>query len=99
MSLTNTTNIDNEVHLSDLANHTPTTAELLEAVNRVYVNNEITYLKLENEKIDEILRELKPKNDIETKTFNILTKVLADNKVKIETLSKQIVLSETKVTV
>lgn len=60
---------------------------------------EIVLLEAENMKIDEILRELHPKNDIETKTFNILTKVLADNKVKIETLSKQIVLSETKVTV
>lgn len=65
----------------------------------VDIQFEIVLLEAENMKIDEILRELKPKNDIETKTFNILTKVLADNKVKIETLSKQIVLSETKVTV
>ena len=65
----------------------------------VDIQFEIVLLEAENMKIDEILRELKPKNDIETKTFNILTKVLADNKVKIETLSKQIVLSENKVTV
>lgn len=65
----------------------------------VDIQFEIVLLEAENMKIDEILRELKPKNDIKTKTFNILTKVLVDNKVKIETLSKQIVLSETKVTV
>lgn len=59
----------------------------------VDIQFEIVLLEAENMKIDEILRELKPKNDIETKTFNILTNVLADNKVKIITLSRQM-LSE-----
>lgn len=55
---------------------------------------QIVLLEAANMKIDGILRELKFKNDIETKTFTILTKFLADNKVKIETLSKQIELLE-----
>lgn len=75
-----------------------TQREIEDAFNQD-IQFEIVLLKAENMKIDEILQELKPKNDIETKTFNILTKVLADNKVKIETLSKQIELLETKVTV
>ena len=65
---------------------TPTTLELLQKVNQVYLENEITYLKDENRKIDEVLREMHPTTDIEVKTFNILTQVRVDNEVKIGNL-------------
>lgn len=69
---------------------TPTTLELLQKVNQVYLENEITYLKDENRKINEVLREMHPKTDIEVKTFNILTQVEADNRGLIDTLLEQL---------
>lgn len=69
---------------------TPTTLELLQKVNRVYLENEIAYLKDENRKIDEVLREMHPATNIEVKTFNILTQVEADNQVLIESLVQQL---------
>lgn len=68
----------------------PTTLELLQKVNQVYLENEITYLKDENRKIDEVLREMHPTTDIEVKTFNILTQVEADNLGLIDTLLEQL---------
>ena len=75
----------------------PTTLELLQKVNQVYLENEITYLKDENRKIDEVLREMHPTTDIEVKTFNILTQVKADNEVKIGNLVQQLVLTNQEV--
>lgn len=69
---------------------TPTTLELLQKVNQVYLENEITYLKDENRKIDEVLREMYPTTDIEVKTFNILTQVEVDNRGLIDTLLEQL---------
>ena len=83
----------NETQVNTVTTNTtqiPTTLELLQKVNQVYLENEIAYLKDENRKIDEVLREMQPTTDIEVKTFDILTQVEADNRGLIDTLLEQL---------
>ena len=63
---------------------------LLKKANKLYIENEIIYLKAENEKIHQLLKDIVPTDEIKKRTFNILTEVLCKNCERVFSLYEEL---------
>ena len=69
---------------------------LLKKANKLYIENEIIYLKAENEKIHQLLKEIVPTDEIKKRTFNILTEVLCKNCERVFSLYEELRVKDIK---
>lgn len=76
--------------------HEAYVSTLLNRANILYLEQEIVYLKAENEKIQELLKEIVQTDEIKKLTFNILTEVLCSNCERIFCLYKELRVKEFK---
>lgn len=67
---------------------------LLNRANILHLEQEIIYLKAENEKIHELLKEIVPTDEIKKRTFNILTEVLCNNCERIFSLYEELCVKQ-----
>lgn len=72
------------------AEHEDYVEGLLKKANKLYIENEIIYLKTENEKIHQLLKEIVPTDEIKKRTFNILTEVLCKNCERVFSLYEEL---------
>ena len=85
-----------EIKDNSLAKHEDYVEGLLKKANDLYIVNEIIYLKAENEKIHELLKEISPTDDIKKRTFNILTEVLCKNCERVFSLYEELRVKDIK---
>lgn len=74
--------------------HEDCVSTLLNRANILYLEQEIVYLKAENEKIHELLKELVPTDEIKKRTFNILTEVLCKNCERLFSLYEELCVKQ-----
>ena len=79
--------------LDDFSKHLK---EVLNKANTESIENEIIYLKAENEKIHQLLKEIVPTDEIKKRTFNILTEVLCKNCERVLSLYEQLHFKDIK---
>lgn len=65
-------------------------SEVLKKTNTDHIQQEIIYLKAENEKIHQLLKEIVPTDEIKKRTFNILTEVLCKNCERVFSLYEEL---------
>ena len=65
-------------------------SEVLKKANTDHIQQEIIYLKAENEKIHQLLKEIVPTDEIKKRTFNILTEVLCKNCERVFSLHEEL---------
>ena len=65
-------------------------SEVLKKANTEHIQQEIIYLKAENEKIHQLLKEIVPTDEIKKRTFNILTEVLCKNCERVFSLYEEL---------
>ena len=73
--------------LDDFSKHLK---EVLNKANTDRIQQEIIYLKAENEKIHQLLKEIVPTDEIKKRTFNILTEVLCKNCERVFSLYEEL---------
>ena len=78
------------------AKHEDYVEGLLKKANKLYIENEIIYLKAENEKIHQLLKEIVPTDEIKKRTFNILTEVLCKNCERVFSLYEELCVKDIK---
>ena len=71
-------------------------SEVLKKANTDHIQQEIIYLKAENEKIHQLLKEIVPTDEIKKRTFNILTEVLCKNCERVFSLYEELRVKEFK---
>jgi len=71
-------------------------SEVLKKANMDHIQQEIIYLKAENEKIHQLLKEIVPTDEIKKRTFNILTEVLCKNCEHVFTLYEELRVKDIK---
>ena len=71
-------------------------SEVLKKANTDHIQQEIIYLKAENEKIHQLLKEIVPTDEIKKRTFNILTEVLCKNCERVFSLYEELRVKDIK---
>ena len=71
-------------------------SEALKKANNDHIENEITYLKEQNEDIHKLLKEIVPTDEIKKRTFNILTEVLCNNCERVFSLYEELRVKDIK---
>ena len=79
--------------LDDFSKHLK---EVLNKANTDHIQQEIIYLKAENEKIHQLLKEIVPTDEIKKRTFNILTEVLCKNCERVFSLYEELRVKDIK---
>ena len=79
--------------LDDFSKHLK---EVLNKANTDRIQQEIIYLKAENEKIHQLLKEILPTDEIKKRTFNILTEVLCKNCERVFSLYEELRVKDIK---
>ena len=70
--------------------------DVLKKANTDHIQQEIIYLKAENEKIHQLLKEIVPTDEIKKRTFNILTEVLCKNCERVFSLYEELRVKDIK---
>ena len=87
---------ENAKLVSDSFNIEEHIQDVLKKANTDHIQQEIIYLKAENEKIHQLLKEIVPTDEIKKLTFNILTEVLCKNCERVFSLYEELRVKDIK---